>query len=95
MFHGTHPNYTEPSLPEDKVSLANVKFNSEDKDEDNDDDKPVVKLVKVNIHVIVMDAMQDEEGNPKMLCKAKVHADWPCWKEAIDQEIAMLNQART
>jgi len=92
IFQGTHPNYIEPGLPEDKASLADVKFDSEDEDED--DDKPEVKLVKVNIHVMVMDAMQDEEGNPKMLHEAKAHVDWPRWKEAMDHEIATLDWAQ-
>jgi hypothetical protein len=95
MFCGIHSDYTGPSLPEDEASLADVEFDSKDEDENDDDNELVVKLVKVNIHVMVMDAMQDEEGNPKMLHKAKVHTDWPHWKEAMDREIAMLDQART
>jgi hypothetical protein len=95
MFCGTHPDYTGPSLPEDKASLADVEFDSKDEDEDDDDDELVVKLVKVNIHVMVMDAMQDEEGDPKTLHEVKARMDWPCWKEAMDREIAMLDQART
>jgi hypothetical protein len=71
MFRGTHPNYTGPSLPEDKASLADVEFDSEDKDKDDDDDEPVVKPVKVNIHVMVMDAMQDEEGDLKSYAKQR------------------------
>jgi hypothetical protein len=95
MFYGTHPNYTRPSLPEDEASLADIEFNSKDKDKDDNDDELVVKPVKVNIHVIVIDAMQDKEGDLKMLHKAKAHMDWPQWREAMDQKITMLNQAQT
>ena len=76
MFRGTHPDYSGPGLPEDEVSLADVEFDSEDEDDD-DNDKPEVKPVKVSIHVMVMDAMQDEEGDPKTLQEAKARADWP------------------
>ena len=97
IFRGTHPDYTRPNLPEDEASLADVEFDSEDEDEDEDDedDEPVVKPVKVNIHVMVMDAMQDEEGDPKTLREAKARADWPRWKEAMDREIATLDRAKT
>src|SRR5207302_6031153 len=95
MFCGTYPDYTGPSLPEDKASLADVEFDSKDKDKDDDDNKLVVKPVKVNIHVMVMDTMQDEEDDPKTLHEVKAHTDWPCWKEAVDREIVMLDWART
>ena len=61
-------------------------------DNDSEDSEP---NPKVNMHVLVMAAMEDAEGDPKSLREARARADWPKWKEAIDLEIETLEREQT
>jgi hypothetical protein len=44
---------------------------------------------------IIFVAIQDTQGDPKTLHEAQSCSDWPQWHEAMDREIATLQQART
>jgi hypothetical protein len=44
---------------------------------------------------IVMAALENFEHDPKSLKDAQSHSDWPCWKEAMDIEMAMLKKTKT
>jgi hypothetical protein len=39
---------------------------------------------------VITEAITDIDSDPKSLSEAQAHNDWPCWKEAMDQEITML-----
>jgi hypothetical protein len=40
-------------------------------------------------------AMSESQDNPKSLAQARSHADWPKWREAMDRELATLEEAGT
>jgi Reverse transcriptase (RNA-dependent DNA polymerase) len=44
---------------------------------------------------IIFAAIQDAQGDPKTLHEAQSRSDWPEWQQAMDREIAMLQQAGT
>jgi hypothetical protein len=48
-----------------------------------------------NLYDIITSAIQDTQGNLKMLQEAKLCVDWPLWKEAMDHKIATLEHAGT
>ena len=44
---------------------------------------------------MVASAVQEIQGDPKTLNKARSRANWPLWKAAMEKEIAMLERAGT
>ena len=44
---------------------------------------------------IIAAAVQETEGHPNSVLEAQARPDWPKWKEAMDREIASLEQAGT
>jgi hypothetical protein len=44
---------------------------------------------------IIMVAILDAEIDPKSLAEAQSSPNWPCWKEAMDRELATLKKAGT
>ena len=45
--------------------------------------------------VIAAAAALDTNGDPHSISDAQSHSDWPHWKEAMDKEICMLEEAST
>jgi hypothetical protein len=66
----------------DKAALADIK------DEDND-------INTYDSYNIITSAIQDTEGDLKMLQEAQSSVDWPLWKEAMDRKIVTLEHAGT
>ena len=82
IFQGWHPDYVDP----DEAMLTDINL-SDDNEGDN--------LNTYDTCDLIASAIQDMQGNPKMLQEARLCKDWPLWKHAMDREIATLWHAGT
>jgi hypothetical protein len=61
----------------------------------NDADPQDFIFSAIPVDDIIFAAIQDAQGDPKTLHKAQSRSDWPEWQQAMDREIATLQQAGT
>jgi hypothetical protein len=82
---GWHPDYDDDSsaLTEMLIEI------------DKEPQEPAEAAYLADIKQAIAAAIQKVKGDPKSLCKTQSRSDWPCWKDAIDREIDVLEQAGT
>jgi transposase InsO family protein len=85
-----HPNFQEAY--ERHTSSADQSFDTAG---DEDSSAIATEFVFSVLESAATAAVFETEGNPKTLHEAQARPDWPLWKEAMDHEIATLEQAGT
>ena len=85
---GHHPDFNE-----DSNALTELIVEMDTLLEEKCDESECAFLAEIEEAITA--AVQDAEGNPRSFREVQSRSDWPHWKDAMDQEIKLLQQAGT